>query len=70
MPNYYVLRIKTNENEYVKNGRVAFGWSKVDFSKFDDAELLAKTVENNYYAGDFSATLRGRKNPKLNGYLI
>ena len=65
MPNYYVLRIKTNENEYVKNGRVAFGWSKVDFSKFDDAELLAKTVENNYYAGDFSATLRGRKKSEV-----
>lgn len=65
MPNYYVLRIKTNENEYVKNGRVAFGWSKVDFSKFEDAELLSKTVEDTYYAGDFSATLRGRKKSEV-----
>lgn len=65
MPNYYVLRIKTNENEYVKNGRIAFGWSKVDFSKFDDAELLSKTVEDTYYTGDFSATLRGRKKSEV-----
>lgn len=65
MPNYYILRIRINENEYVKNGRVAFGWSKVNFSKFDDAELLSKAVEEIYYAGDFSATLRGRKKSEV-----
>lgn len=61
MSKYYIIRIKTNVNDFVKNSRVAVGWSDINFSEYNNQDKLIETVKQHYYSGEISPSIRGRK---------
>ena len=63
MRKYYIVRIREQAEEFVKQSKVAVGWSDVDFKKFIDNEVgLAEKVKRCYYSdSDVSPYLLGRK---------
>ncbi len=62
--NYYMVRaMGQTEPEFdlfFKNSVVAVGWSRVNFSSFDNAEALVKEVKKEYYSD-------GKTNPQVVG---
>ena len=63
MKNYYIIRTRYNVDDFVKESRVAVGWSDIDFTKYtDNQDMLLEEVKKHYYSGDdMSPNIRGRK---------
>ena len=63
MKRYYIVRIRERVEDFVKNSKVAVGWSETDFTKYiNDPEGLKSAVNNKYYSKDgIAPTTRGRK---------
>ncbi len=63
MKNYYIIRIRTDVDEFVKKSKVAVGWSDIDFTKYiHDQEKLLEKIQNHYYSSNnVSHITRGRK---------
>ena len=60
MTKYYVVRMANNEHLFVPKSVVAVGWSDIDFSSYDDIDMLCDDVRNHYYL-DTSNQKAGRK---------
>ncbi len=70
MRKYYIIRIKSNINDFVNNSRVAVGWSDVDFSSYiNNPNELIETVKEHYYSDKVSPNIRGRKLSEINRFI-
>lgn len=63
MRNYYMVRIRTDVDDFVKKSRVAVGWRDFDFSKYiNNQDKLLKEVKRLYYSDNCVAPqLAGKK---------
>lgn len=71
MSKYYIVRIREQAEEFVKQSKVAVGWSDVDFTKFKgDGDGLAEAVKKCYYSdSDVSPYLLGRKRSEVKRFI-
>ena len=71
MSKYYIVRIREQAEEFVKQSKVAVGWSDVDFTKFKgDGDGLAEAVRKCYYSdSDVSPYLLGRKRSEVKRFI-
>lgn len=75
MPSYYMVRAMTQSPEdfdvFFRKGVVAVGWSRVNFSSFEDVEELVNAVDQEYYAGSsISPQQLGKKKSQVRRFKI
>lgn len=64
--NYYMVRAQRSTEEdfsvFFKNSVIAVGWSRVNFSKYEDDDLLEKAVRESYYQEKYSSSISKKLN--------
>ena len=68
MRSYFMVRVRENVEEFVNNGIVAIGWSKVDLSRNIDFDELWKEVEKEHYTNDSSNRTKGRAKGEISRF--
>ena len=60
MSNYYIVRTRNNVDQYVKQGVSAVGWSKINFTQYQEKiDALCEEVKKQCYNNNSSTLFVG-----------